>query len=535
MATMVRQKNLISQQLLILLLILVAIPALGLLQITGFAGAAQGSQGLDLNFLVLGVVIIFAIMLLGKLNPVAAPIAPAGGGQKKLLWIGIIIAVAVVISILSAIFLMGGVNVNVGGGGAKEAAKFYSFDTTSMNYMQMSENVRKFLLVNDQASALLSGEVNWISEANSVRVLRLKSAPGVAVLEAALGYTYDSANLTTSTQGVLIHGQQKFIPIVNEPKPGDVASTSQGARTLAQKVCYSGDIQSAGESCDYGTPNAAVDDSYYASGSSGFTACTAGSSTCQITIDLGTVRTNLDEIDTYLWDFDNQQYDTARYYYGYLIDVSTDGVNWNRVVNKLDTYVSGRQVDMIAPIDVRYIRYAGEGNTKNEGFHIVEVDAFQAQMIKTPTPTTPEMDESLTGYAIIDDKYLLIGSVTDLKKSISIYKSGVGTFETKFSTYAGAVPVSDMYYVTTSGNGGAYIISVTVKSEYVLNAEVAVEKVGDYLTSVNSLESSLLKDAIKYTKKDNGNFVVFTITEISPSKLPMYSGPVYSGSFSMHL
>lgn len=203
-----------------------------------------------------------------------------------------------------------------------------------------------------------------LSTYNNIRVWRIdvtimsKLSPG-----SQLAIYTDLTSYVNSDTGELLE--------VNNPeeKLNDFASISKGAKTVNLQDCSTAQLPlKVGGSCSWGE-NSIVDDSYSASDKRGYAGCEAGTGTCQITIDLGSVR-NLNKIATRLWDND------YRSYYGYSIEVSEDNSSWKKVVDKLTTIVSGHQIDSFSEASARYIRYTGKGNTINQGFHIIEVDAF---------------------------------------------------------------------------------------------------------------------------------------------------------------
>ncbi|MFH0869137.1 MAG: discoidin domain-containing protein [archaeon] len=524
------KKRVLPHQLLIMILVLVVLPLLGMLQMTGFAGVSAGSQGVSpLNILILGAALVFIIALLSEAEPVLTA-ASMPVSNSHVIFIAVASTAVAVTCVIAALFLFTNISFPSFGGlsfgsGAGEAAKFYSYDTQAFMFININDQVRQFMLAQGSTTPIPI-EVQWISTNEDIKLIKLSTAPSLPIIESLTdSYNFDEMTLTTSQHGVLIHGQ-KTRPVYNYYDSNyrqDVASTTSGATTTA-RTCYAIEGIDVGDSCDAGGSyyeDAAVDNSHYAYGSSGYTFCLAGSGSCKITIDLGTVRERINEIDTDLWDND------YRDFYGYAIELSADGSTWTRVVDKLNTRVSGTQTDTFTKTDARYIRYVGRGSTLDDEFRVVEVDAYQGAADQAAQAET--IDETLDGYAVVDSTYLLSGSVADIKKAVINYKTGVGTFESKFSRYSGAVPPKDIYLLVTTSQGNA-VISFKVKSPYVLSAQIAVEKVGDYLSAANSIESGLMRSAIKYDRKEKSDFIIFTIDEMSPNQ--MSSMGTSSSSFS---
>ena len=185
----------------------------------------------------------------------------------------------------------------------------------------------------------------------------------------------------------------------------------------------------------------AVDDSRAATGYTGYTGCIA-EPFGTITIDLGQVREDLIQINTHLWDHDD------RYYYGYKIELSQDGTSWVPVVDKLDTKVSSQQYDTFSPIDARYIRYTGQRNSKNVGFHIIEVEAYSAlqttpEETSTPVPTvrTPHISLKMSLESSLKQGEIRSGVLTVMNEGNTAAKS----VEVRISSESLDIDVSKEY------------------------------------------------------------------------------------------
>ena len=78
----------------------------------------------------------------------------------------------------------------------------------------------------------------------------------------------------------------------------------------------------------------------------------------------------VDRIKTLLWDGDGR-------YYQYYLEVSEDGEKWIKVVDKTSGQWKSWQLDTFEPIPAKYIRITGTYNSANEGFYIVELEAYE--------------------------------------------------------------------------------------------------------------------------------------------------------------
>jgi len=81
----------------------------------------------------------------------------------------------------------------------------------------------------------------------------------------------------------------------------------------------------------------------------------------------------INKIYTHLWDGD------ARYY-NYSLWLSSDGNNWTKVVD--NKHAHGSQNDTFNATLTKYLKIEGLYNTVNNGFHVIEVDAFEAKQEK---------------------------------------------------------------------------------------------------------------------------------------------------------
>lgn len=87
-----------------------------------------------------------------------------------------------------------------------------------------------------------------------------------------------------------------------------------------------------------------------------------------ILIDLGDVYM-INRTTIRLWNLDNR-------YYQYMIDVSTDGVNWQRVVDKTEGKWSGLQTDSFDDIKAHFVRITGTYASVGNEFRVVSVSVY---------------------------------------------------------------------------------------------------------------------------------------------------------------
>jgi BTB/POZ domain-containing protein 9 len=69
-----------------------------------------------------------------------------------------------------------------------------------------------------------------------------------------------------------------------------------------------------------------------------------------------------------LWDLDDRTYN-------FYIEVSTDSHHWSRVVDKTEENCQSWQLMMFEPQPVTFIKIVGTGNSANEVFHCVHIEA----------------------------------------------------------------------------------------------------------------------------------------------------------------
>jgi len=131
-------------------------------------------------------------------------------------------------------------------------------------------------------------------------------------------------------------------------RPGDLALASAGATATAEK-----------------NPEAAIDGSLAYTGSAGFA---HGTVPTKIDVDLGDVYLVRD-LRVLLWSGDDRTY-------RYVLEASADGKRFTTLADHRDKPSSGWQKFTFRPRPIKTIRIRGLANTANQGFHVVEVQAY---------------------------------------------------------------------------------------------------------------------------------------------------------------
>lgn len=117
------------------------------------------------------------------------------------------------------------------------------------------------------------------------------------------------------------------------------------------------------------SPNHLIDEDETVNGGDYYASCNWP---CNMTINFNK-SAYINKIYTHLWDGNNR-------YYNYSLWISEDGANWTKIVD--NKYAQGPQNDTFQATLTKYIRIEGLHNTANAGFHIIEVDAFEAKKEK---------------------------------------------------------------------------------------------------------------------------------------------------------
>ena len=100
-------------------------------------------------------------------------------------------------------------------------------------------------------------------------------------------------------------------------------------------------------------------------GSQGYGEC---SWPCEVVLDIEELCV-VDTITLYLYDRDN------RFYY-YNLYISKDNKTWMKIVDNSSTQCRGKQIINCEQAKVRYIKVECLYNSKNRGFHIVQIEAY---------------------------------------------------------------------------------------------------------------------------------------------------------------
>ncbi|WP_304511313.1 discoidin domain-containing protein [Desulfopila sp. IMCC35008] len=91
-------------------------------------------------------------------------------------------------------------------------------------------------------------------------------------------------------------------------------------------------------------------------------------------VDLGKVY-SLGAIGIHLWDGDGR-------FYRYTVAISTDGINYQQVIDRSSGQHSGYIEDTIDDVQGRYIKINGLYNSANAGFYVKEIKAFSINSVK---------------------------------------------------------------------------------------------------------------------------------------------------------
>jgi hypothetical protein len=166
----------------------------------------------------------------------------------------------------------------------------------------------------------------------------------VVVASKALAASY--AKLQASKQPT-INGTPKPAPV--NLNPTNVALASLGAKATAPK----------------GAANLNDGNSTKYTGSKGFA---HGTVPCDLGVELSKP-TKISSIRFLLWDGDNRSY-------RYKAEISIDGRIWKTVADHRKNERKGWQEIKFPYQFVKYIKVQGLHNTKNKGFHIVELEAY---------------------------------------------------------------------------------------------------------------------------------------------------------------
>ena len=111
--------------------------------------------------------------------------------------------------------------------------------------------------------------------------------------------------------------------------------------------------------------------------------CTAG----KVTLDS---IYNINKVVTYWWNGDGRNY-------GYEVYVSTDDVEWTKVVDK-DSGAQYEEIDTFDPVQAKYVKVEGTYNSANTGIHIMEIEVYGAEEGYEWENATWETDKYIVNY-----------------------------------------------------------------------------------------------------------------------------------------